>query len=360
MGADVVRIDRPAKVAANTYEQQRTAADPRKSVLDRGRRSVVVDLKQPAGVDLVLRLVEVADVLVEGYRPGVMERLGLGPQPCRTRNQRLVYGRLTGWGQHGPLAQTAGHDITYIAVAGALRNVARHGAAPVPPLSLVGDMGGGGMLLALGVVAALLEARASGHGQVVDAAMVDGVAGLLTMYYGLLAQDRWRDEPGRNFGDTGAPYYDVYETADGKYLAVGSLEYEFYAQMLDRMAIDPASLPSRDDEEQWPALRARLAAAFSERTRAAWEKAFEGSDACVAPVLSLGEAPGHPHLVARSTYVEREGVVQPAPAPRFSRTPSQLPGVAPVRGEGAEEALGGWGIPADEINRWRSVGALRY
>ena len=359
LGADVVRIDRPAKVAASTYEQARAAADPRKSVLDRGRRSVVVDLKAPDGIELVLRLVESADVLVEGYRPGVMERLGLGPEPCMARNPRLVYGRLTGWGQEGPLAQRAGHDITYIAVAGALRNVAREGQTPLPPLSLVGDMGGGGMLLALGVVAALFESRSSGRGQVVDAAMVDGVSTLLAMYFGLLAQGRWRDEPGVNFGDTGAPYYDVYETADGGYLAVGPLEGQFYEEMLQRMGIDPLTAPSREDEAQWPVLREFLATRFAERTRDEWEKVFDGSDACVAPALSFTEAPTHPHLVARSTYVERDGLVQPAPSPRFSRTPSALPSPAPRRGEHADDALHDWGVPSVDTARWRESGALR-
>ena len=359
LGADVVRIDRPAKAAASTYEQARAAADPRKSVLDRGRRSVVVDLKQPDGIDLVLRLVESADVVVEGYRPGVMERLGLGPDVCLARNPRLVYGRLTGWGQEGPLAQRAGHDITYIALAGALRNVARKGQPPLPPLSLVGDMGGGGMLLALGVVAALFESRSSGSGQVVDAAMVDGASTLLAMYFGLLAQGRWRDEAGVNFGDTGAPYYDVYETSDGGYLAVGPLEGQFYDEMLQRMGIDPAELPSRDDEAQWPLLREFLAQRFAERTRDEWEKIFDGSDACVAPALSFTEAPRHPHLVARSTYVERDGLVQPAPSPRFSRTPSELPKPAPQRGEHADAALHDWGVQDDDVAQWRQSGALR-
>jgi alpha-methylacyl-CoA racemase len=359
LGADVVRIDRPAKVAASAYEQERAGADPRKSVLDRGRRSVVVDLKQPNAAEVVLKLVEAADVLVEGFRPGVMERLGLGPEPCSARNPRLVYGRLTGWGQEGPLAQRAGHDITYIAVAGALRNVARHGQAPVPPLSLAGDMGGGGMLLALGVVAALFEARASGRGQVVDAAMVDGASTLLAMYYGLLAQGRWRDDPGTNFGDTGAPYYDVYETADGGYMAVGPLEGEFYQQMLERLGIEADAVPPRDDESQWPALRELLAARFAQRKRDEWEKIFEGSDACVAPALSFTEAPRHPHLAARATYVERDGLVQPAPSPRFSRTASVLPSPAPVRGEGAEDALHEWGVSRAEAERWRECGALR-
>jgi alpha-methylacyl-CoA racemase len=288
-----------------------------------------------------------------------MERLGLGPETCLARNPRLVYGRLTGWGQEGPLAQRAGHDITYIALAGALRSVARKGQPPLPPLSLVGDMGGGGMLLALGVVAALLESRTSGRGQVIDAAMVDGASTLLAMYFGLLAQGRWRDEAGVNFGDTGAPYYDVYETADGGYLAVGPLEGQFYDEMLQRMGIDPTAAPSREDEAQWPALKELLAARFAEQTREEWEKVFDGSDACVAPALSLTEAPQHPHLVARSTYVERDGLVQPAPAPRFSRTASELPPPAPERGEHADAALREWGVPADDVARWQESGALR-
>ncbi len=269
-----------------------------------------------------------------------------------------MYGRLTGWGQTGPLANTAGHDITYVAVAGALRNVARRGERPVPPLNLVGDMGGGAMLLALGVVSALFEARSSGRGQVVDAAMVDGVATLLAMYYGLLAQGCWHDEPGTNFADTGAPYCDVYETADGDFLAAGALEEQFYSEMLDRIGVDPASLPSRDGESDWPALRLRLAETFAGRTRPEWEQVFAGSDACVAPVLSLTEAPQNAHLVARSTFLERDGLVEPAPAPRFSRTQTNLPSPAPSRGEGADEALAAWGIEDEDIARWRRTGVL--
>ncbi|SNQ47295.1 Alpha-methylacyl-CoA racemase [Frankia canadensis] len=359
LGADVVRVDRPARPMNSDYERRRAAADPHRSVLDRGRRSLVVDLRRPEGVELVLDLVGRADVLVEGFRPGVMERLGLGPDVCLGRNPKLVYGRLTGWGQTGPLAPRAGHDITYIALTGALRSVARKDEAPIPPLSMAGDMAGGGMLLALGVVSALLSARATGQGQVVDAAMVDGASTLLSMYYGLMAQGRWRDEPGTNFGDTGAPYYDVYATADGQYVAFGALEEAFYQEFLQRAGIDPASLPSRDDESRWPELRAELARHFASRTRDEWDALLGDSDACVAPVLSMTEAPSHPHLAARGTHVTRGDVVQPAPAPRFSGTPTTLPPPAPARGEHGQAALADWGVSDDLVTRVEKAGGLQ-
>jgi alpha-methylacyl-CoA racemase len=356
LGAEVVRVDRPPAERADRPARRRDetdpprrAADPRAYVPHRGRRSIALDLKSPTGRETVLALAARADVLLEGFRPGVMERLGLGPAECLARNPRLVYGRMTGWGQDGPLAQTAGHDIDYIAVAGALGSFRRRGERPVAPLNLVGDYGGGGMLLALGVVSAHVEVLRSGCGQVVDAAMVDGVAVLTALQHGLLAQGRWRDEPGTNFADSGSPYYDAYETADGRFVAVGALEAPFYAQLLEGLGLDPADLPDRADEASWPMLKDRIAAAIRGRTRDEWEQVFAGTDACVAPVLSLTEATRHPVNRARGVFVERDGVVQPAPAPRFSRTPARL-GLPPPRpGEHTDEVLRDWGIaPPDE------------
>jgi alpha-methylacyl-CoA racemase len=338
LGADVVRVDRPPK------PEPAGGADPRAYVMNRSRRSLVADLKSPDGVVTVLNLIERADVLIEGFRPGVMERLGLGPDECLDRNPRLVYGRMTGWGQDGPLARTAGHDIDYIAVAGALNNFRRPGERPVPPLSLLGDFGGGGMLLALGVVSAYIEVLQSGRGQVVDAAMVDGVATLTALWHGLMAQGRWRDEPGTNFADTGSPFYDVYETADGRFVAVGALEAPFYQELVRGLGLDPTQLPHRGDEAHWPVLKRRFAEVFRTRTRDEWEAVFEGSDACVAPVLSLTEATRHRHNSSRGVFVERDGVVQPAPAPRFGLTPAQIGGPPPRPGEHTQEILADWGV----------------
>ena len=287
LGADVVRVDRPG----------RPSADARKYAMHRGRRSVAVDLKHPDGREVVLRLVERADALVEGHRPGVTERLGLGPEECSARNPRLVYGRMTGWGQTGPLAQTAGHDIDYIALSGALGACARHGERPVPPVNMIGDFGGGGAFLALGIVAAMWEAQRSGVGQVIDAAMVDGSAVLTTMMHGLLAQGRWRDEAGVNFADTGSPFYDVYECADGRFVGVGAIEGPFYGELLEGLGLSRDELPDRRDEANWPALKERFTAVFRTRSRDEWAEHFARTDACVAPVLTLTEAPGHPHNV---------------------------------------------------------------
>jgi alpha-methylacyl-CoA racemase len=334
LGADVVRIDRPG---ARPF-----AGAPEHDLLGRGRRSVAVDLKSDDGPDLLLRLVERADVLLEGFRPGVTERLGIGPAECLARNPRLVYGRMTGWGQEGPLAATAGHDVGYIAVTGALHAIGRRGGPPQIPLNLVGDFGGGAMYLVVGVLAALLEARVSGSGQVVDAAIVDGTAHLATMVLGMLAGGSWRDARGENLLDSGAPWYDVYETADGRHLAVGALEPQFYAELVDRLGLADVA-PDRAGAD--PALlRGLLADTIAGRTRDEWVEVFEGSDACVAPVLSFAEAREHPHLAARQTYVEHHGVVQPAPAPRFSRTRPAL-GLPPARaGEHSRAALTDWGI----------------
>jgi alpha-methylacyl-CoA racemase len=349
MGADIIRVDRRKTLFG---------ADAGLDVLNRGRPSIVVDLKHPDGVDTVLRLVEAADGLIEGYRPGVMERLGLGPEACLARNPRLVYGRMTGWGQDGPMASAAGHDNNYIALAGVLRNFARSGHAPVPPLNLVGDFGGGGMFLAFGVVCGLLEASRSGQGQVVDAAMVDGSAVLMTMIYAFRAQGIWAGEPGDNLLDTGAPFYDVYETSDGEYVAIGAIEGQFYAELLDRLGIDAAELPHQMDRSQWPALKARFAEIFRTRTRAEWCELLEGSDACFAPVLSMDEAHRHPHNAARATFTERGGVLQPAPAPRFSRTAPELGRPPSSPGADTDEALAAWGFADDEIAKLRDAGAV--
>jgi alpha-methylacyl-CoA racemase len=308
MGADVVRIERPG------YER---TAELRVDVLARGRRTVVVDLKDPAGVEAALALVDGADALVEGFRPGVMERLGLGPEVCLARNPRLVYGRMTGWGQQGPLAAAVGHDINYIALSGALHAIGTADGGPVVPLNLVGDFGGGGMLLAFGVVCALFEARSSGHGQVVDAAMTDGAALLMSLTYALHDSGRWTNRRGTNLLDGGAPHYNVYRCADARWIAVGALEPQFYAALLDGLGIDDPAFRPVPAPASWNALRARIAAVVATRTRDEWCAAFEGTDACVSPVLDLDEAPHHPHNVARGTFVRRDGMLQPAPAPRL-------------------------------------------
>lgn len=338
MGADVVRIER-----AHAPERG-LPTPPRFEVMNRGRRSISLDLKTPEGVDTLLALVERADMLVEGYRPGVMERLGVGPDVCLQRNPRLVYGRVTGYGQDGPLAQAAGHDINFIALSGVLDAVGSQGGPPVPPLNLVADYGGGGMLLAVGVLAACLEARRSGQGQVVDAAMVDGSALLMAGTFGLRAAGIWRDERGSNVLDGGAPWYGVYPTADGGHLALGAVEPRFYARLVEALGFAPDELPPRNDRSRWPQLRAALAARIRERTREEWARHLDGIDACATPVLSCAEAPRHPHLQARATLVERDGVVQPAPAPRFSRTPSALDRPPPRPGEHTDEVLREWGL----------------
>jgi alpha-methylacyl-CoA racemase len=347
LGAEVLRVDRPS-----------TARSTWSTMLARGRRSVVVDLKHQEGAGVVLDLVASADALVEGFRPGVAERLGIGPDACLARNPRLVYGRVTGWGQEGPWRLAAGHDIDYIAVAGALHPIGPAGGPPVPPLNLVGDFGGGGMLLAFGVVAALLEAARSGVGQVVDAAMVDGAALLTTHVHELLAAGLWHEQRGGNLLDGGAPFYAVYETADGGHLAVGALEPEFYGELLQRLGLDAAGLPAQFDRDGWPALRERLAALFRTRTREEWTELLAGTDACVAPVLSLAEAPGHAHNRARGTFVELDGVVQPAPAPRFSRTPCDPPTPPARPGSHTDQALADWGVDPGEVARLRAAGAV--
>jgi alpha-methylacyl-CoA racemase len=352
MGADILRVDRLAPADLGL------PLDRKFDVTARGRRSIGLDLKQASAIGIVMELVEKADVLIEGFRPGVAERLGIGPQVCLARNPRLVYGRITGWGQDGPLVQSAGHDINYIALTGALHAIGRAGQAPVPPLNLVGDYGGGGMYLAFGILCALYERSASGRGQVVDAAMTDGAASMLSIFYGRMAADAWRDERGVNMIDGGAPWYDVYETADGKHVAVGALEQRFYDELLERLELDLTDLPDRRDQSRWPQLRARLRDTFLKKTRDQWCEILEGHDACFAPVLSLGEAPAHPHNRTRKTFVEAEGVIQPAPAPRFSRTPGAIARGAPERGEGAATLLSEWGFDAAAIARFRTAGAL--
>ncbi len=349
LGADVIQVDR---VAAGAVTRLR-AGDP----LRRGRRSAGLNLKDPAAVGALLRLAESSDVLVEGFRPGVAERLGFGPGVCLERNPRLIFARMTGWGQEGPLAHSAGHDIDYIAISGALAPIGRAGERPVPPLNLVGDFGGGGMLLALGVLAALVERARSGRGQVIDAAMVDGSALLTSFVHGMRAAGMWRDERGTNLLDGGAPCYDTYETADGRHVAVGALEPQFYAELLRRLGLGGADLPAQLDAAGWPVLRARLTDVFRQRTQAEWAAVFEGSDACVSPVLTLGEAPGHPHNVARGTFTEIAGVVQPAPAPRFSRTPCATPTAPATPGSDTDEVLAAAGLTPSEIAVLRERGA---
>jgi alpha-methylacyl-CoA racemase len=353
LGADVVRIDRADRCVGGNPDA------PPADTLQRGRRSIGVDLKSPAGRETILRLVEKADVLVEGFRPGVIERLGLGPDVLLARNPRLVVGRMTGWGQDGPLASTAGHDIDYIALSGALGSIGRHGERPLPPLNLVGDFGGGGMLLALGVVCGLFEAQRSGRGQVVDAAMVDGSALLMSMMFAFRSMGVWDDERGVNILDTGAGFYEVYETSDGGHLAVGAIESQFYAELLAGLGLaDDPTVPAQYDKASWPELKRRFAEVIRTRTRDEWEKVFAGTDACVAPVLSMAEAPEHPHNIARGTFVERFGAVQPAVAPRFSRTPGALDRPPAYPGQHTDEVLEEWGFDAAERADLRSAGVV--
>ena len=334
LGADVIRVERPGgALSPGTRETD---------LLTRGRPSVALDLKRPPAVETVLALVENADVLLEGMRPGATERLGLGPNECLARNPRLVYGRMTGWGQAGPLAKAAGHDMNYISIAGALHGLGQDADRPHFPTNLLGDFGGGSTYLVIGVLAALLEARASGQGQVVDAAIVDGTAHLSAMFAGMLASGFAHERRAANLLDGGAPYYDVYETADGRHMSVGALEPQFYAELVDLLGL--TDLPSRDDLAQWPAIKAAFTRRFKERTQAEWAEVFDGTDACVAPVLPLTEAAEHPHLKARGTYVDRDGVLQPAPAPRFSRTEATLTTGPSAPGGQTREALIAWGV----------------
>ncbi|MEM1231177.1 MAG: CaiB/BaiF CoA-transferase family protein [Pseudomonadota bacterium] len=348
MGADVIRIERTGG---------RGAAG--KDVLARNRRSVAVDLKSAEGVETVLKLVEGADALFEGFRPGVTERLGLGPADCQARNPRLVYGRMTGWGQEGPMAQAAGHDINYIGLSGALHGVGRPGERPVPPLNLVGDFGGGGMLLAYGLVCALLEAKTSGKGQVVDAAMIDGASSLMSMFFTMAAGGAFTDQRGTNLLDGGAHFYDTYETADGKYICIGSIEPQFYALLVEKAQLDPERFGAQMDARQWPAMKAELATVFKTRTRDEWCEIMEGTDVCFAPVLSIFEAPEHPHAKARNSYLTVDGVLQPAPSPRFDRTPGAVRHGAPAAGADSRAVLADFGFAEDAIDALVAAGVVQ-
>src|SRR5215472_12344629 len=350
LGATVLRIDRPGPSDLGLQRELRY------DLLLRGRPAIAVDLKSPAGKALALRLIERADALIEGFRPGVTERLGLGPEDCFARNPRLVYGRVTGWGQEGPLAQAAGHDLNYISLAGAAHAFGRRDQPPTPPLNLIGDFGGGALYLAFGMVCGILEAQRSGRGQVVDAAMVDGAASLMSIFYALHAAGSFSLKRGENVLDSGAFFYDVYECADGKYISLASIEDKFLEEFLRRMEIDAKEMPAKMDRSRWPDAKAKLARRFKSKTRDEWCRLLEGSDACFAPVLTLAEAPRHPHNVARGSFVEVDGIVQPGPAPRFSRTPAAKPTPPETPGERGIMSLAQWGLSEAEIAQFRRSG----
>jgi alpha-methylacyl-CoA racemase len=347
LGADVVRIDRKETVG-------RTHAD----LMDRGKRSIAVDLKSADGVEATLSLIEKADALIEGFRPGVMERLGLGPDVVSKRNGKLVYGRMTGWGQTGPWSSMAGHDINYIALTGALHTMGRRGEPPAPPLNLVGDYGGGALYLAFGVCAAIIEARTSGRGQVVDCAMTDGAASLMTMFYAMRASGIWNDQRDDNLLDGGAHFYDTYECADGEWLAIGAIEPQFHSLLVKGLGLTDDDFPERMSREAWPAYSRRIAEIVKTRTRDDWMKVFEGTDACVAPVLSMAEAPSHPHNAARQTLQTVNGVVQPGPAPRFSRTPGAIQGPPSRPGSHSRAVLADWGVAPDKVQAFLDGGGV--
>jgi alpha-methylacyl-CoA racemase len=352
MGAEIIRVDRKEK------SWIRGLVESKYEVLNRGRRSIAIDLKKPGSVEAVLKLVEQADALFEGFRPGVMENFGLGPDECLKRNPKLVYGRMTGWGQEGPLANAAGHDINYIALTGALHSIGRQGNKPVPPLNLIGDFGGGGMLLAFGIACALYEAQKSGKGQVVDAAMVDGASALMAMFYGFRAAGLWTDERGYNFLDSGSHFYDTYETSDGKWISVGSIEPQFYALLLKHSGITDPDFQAQWDTPKWPEFKEKLETIFKSKTRDEWCEIMEGTDICFAPVLTIEEAIQHPHNVAREVYVEIDGVPQPAPAPRFSRTKPEIQSPPPERGGHTEQILTDWGFSRKEIDSLKAADAI--
>jgi alpha-methylacyl-CoA racemase len=353
MGAQVIRVERAAR-------GKQPRADLDASL--RGKKSIVLNLKDQAGREALLKLVETADVLIEGFRPGVTEKLGIGPDDCQARNPKLIYGRMTGWGQDGPLAQAAGHDINYISITGALYAVGPKDGKPVVPLNLIGDMGGGGMLLVNGVLAALIEAGRSGKGQVVDAAMVDGAAQLMWMFHSFHASGNWDAKArGSNMLDGGAPYYDSYETSDGKYISIGSIEPQFYSDLVQRAGLDPVifAADTQDDQESWPELKDKIADVFRTKTRDEWCAIMEGTDVCFAPVLSFAEAPDHPHNQARNTYVEIDGYQQPAPAPRFSRTPSEVAHGQHTVGADTAEVLHSAGYSSQEVSALQKKGAVQ-
>jgi alpha-methylacyl-CoA racemase len=352
LGADVIRIDRTVGAALVGPN-----ADFRTEVLHRGRRSVAVDLKHPEGRDVVLALVAQADALIEGFRPGVTERLGIGPNDCAAVNPRLVYGRMTGYGQDGPMAQAVGHDLNYVAQSGVLSLIGRADQPPTPPLSLVGDFGGGGMVLAFGLLAAIWESQRSGRGQVVDAAMTEGAALIGAAFHGFVSGNTWKTTRGTNIVDSGAPFYDVYETADGKWLAVGAMEAHFYADLLIILGIDPATLPDQHDRAQWPQLKKVFADAVRSRPRDEWVDIADGRG-CVSAVLEVEESWTHPHNVARETFVDIAGITQPAPQPRFSRTAPRVDGPPPVPGEHTRTALAAWGLDEETIAGWEQAGAI--
>jgi len=344
MGAEVIRIDRKGGRLPHKTE-----------IYLRGRRTLALDLKKPEAVEAALKLIEKADALIEGFRPGVMERLGIGPDVCLKRNPRLVYGRMTGWGQTGTLANAAGHDINYIALTGALHGMGHADRKPIPPLNLVGDFGGGALYLAFGVACGIIEAKKSGKGQVIDTAMTDGAASLMTMFYGMSATGMWQDSRGANLLDGGAHFYDTYETKDGKYVAIGSIEPQFYKELMEKTGIADPAFAAQMDRNAWPALKEKLGAVIKSKTRDEWDAIMLGSDVCYAPVLSLAEAPRHPHNVARKTFVEIDGVTQPAPAPRFSRTAPDAQAVQPIDNDAA---LAAWGFSGGEIEKLHGAGAI--
>ncbi len=352
MGAEVLRVDRPAPADVGV------PSDPRFQLLNRGRRSIAIDLKSAAGIGIARDLVAAADVLVEGFRPGVTERMGLGPEDCAALNPRLVYGRMTGWGQTGPLAQSAAHDINYIALTGALDSIGPRNGEPVPPLNLLGDFAGGALYLAFGIVCALLEARSSGRGQVVDAAIVDGTAHLMTAVFGMMARQDWSRERGGNLLSGGRPWYGVYRTGDNQYITLGAVEERFYAELLQKTGLENEACAARKDPANWPHLAERLRQVIGERTRAQWVAMLEGSDACFAPVLSVDEAPAHPHMQAREVFVVVDGVLQPAPAPRFGRSRPAIKRPPPVPGQHTREVLIERGYPAAQIATWFGAGVV--
>ena len=352
LGAEVIRVDRASTVADELPDL------PSLDLLNRGRRSIGIDLKDPNGVELVLKLIESSDALIEGFRPGVAERLGIGPEDCLTRNPKLIYGRMTGWGQYGSYSSMAGHDINYIALSGVLGMIGRKDEKPVPPVNLIGDFGGGGMILALGVCAALVEVASSGKGQVIDAAMTDGSALLATMVHSFKAMGIWGDR-GTNLLDTGAPFYDVFECSDGKFISIGSIEPQFYSQLLRITGLDQQENPKQMDRQSWDEMKSKIASAIKSKSREEWENLMEGTDVCFAPVLTIDEAYDHPHNLERNTFIEVAGVKQPAPAPRFSRTPASITSPPPHPGEHTEEILLDSGFTISEISSLREQNVIK-
>jgi alpha-methylacyl-CoA racemase len=354
MGAEVIRVDRLTASGLGIPMPKKF------NFLGRGRKSIAVDLKNPEGIDALLELIDKADILIEGFRPGVMERLGMGPEVCLERNPKLVFGRVTGWGQEGPLSKSAGHDLNYIALSGALHAIGRsNDEPPTPPLNLVGDFGGGTMFIVVGILAALHEVKNSGKGQVVDAGMVDGALSLMTSIYGMHAGGNQSDERASNILDSGAHFYNTYETRDGKYVSIGSIETKFYAMLLEKLGLDPDSLPPQMERESWPSMKEKFKEIFLTKTRDEWCALMENTDICFAPVLSLAEAPDYPHNKERGSFVDVDGVMQPAPAPRFSATPSSIKSPTPPTGVHTDEVLADWGMSADKVAALKASGAIK-